>query len=71
MAKKKIDVDTFRGSREGVSRLDAEDVVPFVDLKGLGAGDYALAVHVDAVADANVARVAPDTIRVRLTPTKE
>jgi YbbR domain-containing protein len=60
-----------RGSRDGVSRLNAEDVVPFVDLKGLGAGDYALAVHVDAVADANVARVAPDTIRLRLTPTKE
>ena len=60
-----------RGSREGLARLDAESVVPFVDLKGLGAGDYALTVHVDTVADANVARVAPETIRVRLTPVKE
>jgi YbbR domain-containing protein len=66
------DVDVLvRGSREGLARLDPEDVVPFVDLKGLGAGDYALTVHVDAVADANVGRVAPETIRVRLTPAKE
>jgi YbbR domain-containing protein len=42
------DVDVLvRGSREGLARLDAENVVPFVDLKGLGAGDYALTVHVD------------------------
>jgi len=67
-----LDVDVLvRGSREGLARLNAEDVMPFVDLKGLGAGDYALAVHVDALADANVARVAPETIHVRLTPVKE
>jgi YbbR domain-containing protein len=66
------DVDVVvRGSREGLARLNAEDVVAFVDLKGLGAGDYSLTVHVDALADANVARVAPETIRVRLTPVKE
>jgi YbbR domain-containing protein len=66
------DVDVLvRGSREGLARLNADDVVPFVDLKGLGAGDYSLTVHVDALAGANVARVAPETIRVRLTPVKE
>ena len=27
-----------RGSREGLARLDSDEVVPFVDLKGLGAG---------------------------------
>ncbi len=62
------DVDVVvRGSREGLARLDADEVVPFVDLKGLGAGEYALTVHVDPVADANVARVAPETVHVRLT----
>ena len=67
-----LDVDVLvRGSREGLARLNAEDVMPFVDLKGLGAGDYALAVHVAALADANVARVSPETIHVRLTPVKE
>jgi voltage-gated potassium channel Kch len=66
------DVDiVVRGSREGLARLDADEVVPFVDLKGLGAGEYALTVHVDPVADANVARVAPETVQVRLTAFKE
>jgi YbbR domain-containing protein len=66
------DVDiVVRGSRDGLARLDADEVVPFVDLKGLGAGEYALTVHVDPVADANVARVAPETVHVRLTAFKE
>jgi YbbR domain-containing protein len=62
---------TVRGSREGLARLEADEIVPFVDLKGLGAGEYALTVHVDPVADANVARVAPETVHVRLTAFKE
>jgi hypothetical protein len=62
---------TVRGSREGLARLEADEIVPFVDLKGLGAGEYALTVHVDPVADANVARVAPETVHVRLTASKE
>jgi YbbR domain-containing protein len=66
------DVDVVvRGSREGLARLDADAVVPFVDLKGLGAGEYALTVQVDSVADANVARVAPETVQVRLMAIKD
>jgi len=66
------DVDVIvRGSREGLARLSAEDIVPFIDLKGLGAGEYALAVRVNAVADANVARVVPETVHVRLSAVKE
>ena len=66
------DVDiVVRGSREGLARLEMEDVVPFVDLTGLGAGEYSLTVHVDPVADANVARVAPETVQVRLMAVKD
>ena len=61
-----VDV-TIRGSREGLGKVDPEQVVPFVDLKGLGAGDYALAVHVDALPEAGLARVEPETVQVRLT----
>ena len=61
-----VDV-TIRGSREGLGKVDAEQVVPFVDLKGLGAGDYALAVHIDALPEAGLARVEPETVQVRLT----
>jgi YbbR domain-containing protein len=64
-----VDV-TIRGSREGLSRVDAEQVVPFVDLRGLGAGDYSLTVHIDALPDAGLARVEPDTVQVRLTLVK-
>ena len=41
-------------------------IVPFVDLDGLGAGEYTLTVHVDPVADAGVARVEPETVHVRI-----
>jgi YbbR domain-containing protein len=61
-----VDV-TIRGSREGLGKVDSEQVVPFVDLKGLGAGDYALAVHVDVLPEAGLARVEPETVQVRLT----
>jgi YbbR domain-containing protein len=65
------DVDiVVRGTREGLAQLDTEEVVPFVDLKGLGAGEYALTVHVDPVTDANVARVTPETVQVRLMAVK-
>jgi YbbR domain-containing protein len=61
-----VDV-TIRGGREGLGKVDSEQVVPFVDLKGLGAGDYALAVHIDALPEAGLARVEPETVQVRLT----
>lgn len=57
----------LRGSREGLARVDAEQVVPFVDLKGLGAGEYTLAVHIDAVPGAGVVRTEPATVQVRIT----
>ena len=64
-----VDV-VIRGSREGLSRVDSEQVVPYVDLKGLGAGEYSLTVHVDAVGDAGIARIEPSTVQVRLTTTR-
>lgn len=60
-----VDVVIY-GSREGVARVDPEGVVPVVDLKGLGAGEYSLPVHVDAMSEAGVARVEPATVQVRL-----
>jgi YbbR domain-containing protein len=65
-----VDV-TIRGSREGLARVDAEEVVPFVDLRGLGAGEYSLTVYIDALPDAGLARVEPDTVQVRLMPARE
>ncbi len=53
-----VDV-VLRGTREGVGRVSADEVVAFVDLEGLGVGEYSLTVHVDAPSDAGVASVQP------------
>lgn len=63
------DVDVLvRGTREGLDRLDPDQVVPFVDLKGLGAGEYTLAIHFDALPGAGIVRTEPATVQVRITP---
>jgi YbbR domain-containing protein len=60
-------VDVFlRGSREGLGRVKSDDVLAFVDLAGLGAGEYALTVHVDPFPSAGVARVEPAAVKVRI-----
>jgi YbbR domain-containing protein len=61
---------TLRGSRQGVNRVDREIVNAYVDLAGLGAGDYVLGVKVDASPEAGVARINPATVQVRVTSVK-
>jgi YbbR domain-containing protein len=61
----------IRGTREGLGRVDPEQVIPFVDLTGLGAGEYTLAVRVDALPDAGLVRTEPPTVQVRLTSVKD
>lgn len=61
-----VDV-VLRGSRDGLARVDAEEVVPYVDLNGLGAGDYTLAVRGDALPEAGFVRAEPAAIRVRIS----
>ena len=56
----------LRGSRQGVNRVSASDVNAYVDLEGLGLGEYALPVRVDASQDAGVARINPATVQVRI-----
>jgi YbbR domain-containing protein len=58
---------TLRGTRQGVSRIDTAAIIPYVDLAGMAAGEHVLNVKVDASHDAGVARIEPDTIRVRIT----
>jgi YbbR domain-containing protein len=60
-----IDV-VLRGSREGLNRVELSEVVAFVDLAGLGPGDYPIEVRVDASADAGAARIEPATVQVRI-----
>jgi YbbR domain-containing protein len=65
-------VDTvLRGSREGVNRIGADEVVAFVDLAGLGPGSYTLPVRVESPQYAGVARILPATIQVTITSGKD
>lgn len=56
-----------RGSRETLGRVDPDEVAAFVDLAGLGAGQYTLTVHADSSGEAGVTRIAPPTVRVRIS----
>lgn len=60
-----VDV-VLRGTREGLSRLDVSEAAAYVDLQGLGPGDYPLDVRVD-VASAGVSHIDPPSVQVRIT----
>ena len=58
---------TIRGSREGLARIGADEVSAYVDVGGLGAGQYSLDVHVDVEQDAGVTKIDPTSVQVRIT----
>jgi len=58
---------TIRGSREGLARITADEVSAFVNVGGLGVGQYMLDVHVDVEQDAGVTRIDPASVQVRIT----
>lgn len=58
---------TLRGSRDALVPLESDDVVAFVDVAGLGAGQYTLSVHADVTRDVGVTRIEPSVVQVRIT----
>jgi YbbR domain-containing protein len=61
----------LRGNREALARLDPDDIVAYIDLTDVGAGEYtALPVHVDAPDRVGVTRIAPESVRVRIVRAK-
>jgi len=65
-----VDV-ALRGSREGLNRVEADDVGAYVDVAGLGAGQYTLTVHATAAGEVGVMRIEPSTVQVRIASAKE
>ncbi len=59
-----------RGSRQRLDGLDPDSVEAFVDLDGLGAGEYTVSVRVDGSQDAGVARISPSRIHVQINKVK-
>jgi YbbR domain-containing protein len=60
----------LRGSREALARVEADAVTAYIDVVGLVAGDYMLAVHADASDGAGVTHIDPPTVQVRITSAK-
>jgi YbbR domain-containing protein len=60
---------TVRATRETFGSFEADEVVAYVDLAGLGAGQYQLTVHADAQ-EAGVTLIEPATVQVRITSVK-
>ena len=61
---------TVRGHRDTLNRVDADDIVVFVDLAGLGPGQYSLTVRADSSIDAGVTRIEPASVQVRISSGK-
>jgi YbbR domain-containing protein len=61
---------TLRGSREALARVEADDIVAYVDLAGLGPGEYSLTVHADSSPEAGVTHVEPSSVQVRISSGK-
>jgi YbbR domain-containing protein len=61
---------TLRGNREALNRVDADDVVAFLDLAGLGPGEYSLTVHAESSIDVGIARIGPASVQVQITSVK-
>jgi len=61
---------TVRGNRDALGRIAADDLTAFVDLAGLGPGQYSLTVHADSSRDAGVTHVTPETVQVRISSGK-
>jgi YbbR domain-containing protein len=60
-----VDV-VLRGSRDGLGRVGASDISVYVDLAGLGPGEYPLPVRLNDIPDAGVMRIVPETVQVRI-----
>jgi hypothetical protein len=65
-----VDVNV-RGSREGLNRVEVDDVSAFVDLSGLGAGPYTLQVRAGAAREAGVTRIEPAVVQVHIANAKD
>jgi YbbR domain-containing protein len=55
---------TVRGPREALAALQSESIVAFVDLAGLGTGQYNLRVQVDPAQDYGVTAIAPAVVSI-------
>lgn len=58
---------TLRGNRDALSRVDPDEIRAYIDLAGLGPGQYTLDVHAASTPEAGVTRIDPSSVQVRIT----
>ena len=64
------DYDSDPGRFLSAGKHPHDDVHPYVDLSGLGEGEYTLVVHADTPDHAGVTRVDPAMVQVRISSVK-
>jgi YbbR domain-containing protein len=63
---------TLRGSRDALAHLDADEIAAFIDLAGLGPGQYnSLDVRATSSPDVGVTRIEPASVQVRVSIGKQ
>ena len=55
------------GSREGLNRVEPEEIRVFVDVAGLDAGTYTLTAHGELTGEAKVTHLEPPTVQVTIS----
>jgi YbbR domain-containing protein len=65
-----VDV-VLRGRGESLERLNRDSVTAYVDLKGLGLGEYSLTVHADPPDEAGVTAIDPATVKVSISGVRD
>jgi YbbR domain-containing protein len=60
----------LRGSREALNRVEPDDIIAYVDLAGLGSGEYQLTARADVELEVGVTHVEPATVQVQITSAK-
>jgi len=60
----------LRGSRESLARVESDEIMAYIDVGGLGVGEYDLTVHADVARDAGVTHIDPSTVHVRIASVK-
>ena len=60
----------LRGSREMLSRVEPDDITAYVDLSGLGSGEYQLTGRADVSRDVGITHVEPAVVQVQITSAK-
>jgi YbbR domain-containing protein len=60
----------LRGSREALNRVEPDDITAYVDLAGLGSGEYMLTGRADVSREVGITHVEPAAVQVRITSAK-